>query len=421
MTTGGAQMNRLMTSVTGTIVALTFALGLAAPVAAQAPLKVGVVLPLSGRNAAAGQSNLFGMRLVADAINGAGGIKSVGGAKLELVVADNASAAVSSAGEARRLIENERVAFILGPYSTPEAEATVPVTERAGIGLIATQAAYDGLFERNYKGFTTVSMTASQFGTSYSEFLRWLVKSHGMTIKTVAITYADNDYGQTAAKSAQQELAAAGMSIVEFRSFPPTVQDLTPVVLRLKQLNPDAVVSIGYFQDGVLLHNARVAQGYTDQPIWVGGSASFTDDRLWGTLGDKVARPALNRRTFGLAQFDNGAKTPGVKWLGAAARKQKADVIVDQAMAAGAQAAWILVEALERSGATGREEIAQAVKKIRIPATSERVTMPQFTKGVAFDPSGKPMDVVALFVQWKDGAKQIVYPEALKTADVKLK
>jgi ABC-type branched-subunit amino acid transport system substrate-binding protein len=414
-------MSKLSRSVTTTIVMAALALGLVAPVAAQAPVKVGVVLPLSGRNAVVGQSNLFGMRLVADTINAAGGIKSIGGAKIELVVADNASAAVSSAGEARRLIENERVAFILGPYSTPEAEATVPVTERGGVGMISTQASYDGLFDRNYKGFTTVSMTSSQFGKSYAEFVKWLVKRQGAAIKTVAITYPDNDYGQTAAKATQQELAAAGLTIVDVRNFPPTVQDLTPVVLRLKQLNPDAIVSIGYFQDGVLLHNARVAQSYTEQPIWVGGSASFTDDRLWGTLGDKIARPALGRRTFGLAQFDNAAKTPGVKWLTAAAKKQKADVIVDQAMAAGAQAAWILVEALERSGATGRDEIAQAVKKVRIPATSERVTMPQFTNGVAFEPSGKPMGPVALFVQWKDGAKQIVYPEALRTADVKLK
>jgi len=414
-------MSRFSTSVTATLVAATLALGLVAPASAQTPLKVGVVLPLSGRNAVAGQSNLFGMRLVADLVNAGGGIKSLGGAKLELVVADNASAAVSSAGEARRLIENERVAFILGPYSTPEAEATVPVTERAGVGLLSTQASYDGLFDRNYKGFATVSMTSSQFGKSYAGFVKWLVKSQGATIKTVAITYPDNDYGQTAAKSTQQELAAAGLSIVDVRSFPPTVQDLTPVVLRLKQMSPDAIVSIGYFQDGILLHNARVAQSYTDQPLWVGGSASFTDDRLWKTLGDKIARPALGRRTFGLAQFDNAAQTPGVKWLTAAARKQKADVIVDQAMAAGAQAAWILVEALERSGATGREEIAQAVKKVRIPASSERVTMPQFTNGVVFESSGKPLGPVALFVQWKDGAKQIVYPEPLKTADVKIK
>ena len=414
-------MSRFSTSVTATLVAATLALGLVAPASAQTPLKVGVVLPLSGRNAVAGQSNLFGMRLVADLVNAGGGIKSLGGAKLELVVADNASAAVSSAGEARRLIENERVAFILGPYSTPEAEATVPVTERAGVGLLSTQASYDGLFERNYKGFATVSMTSSQFGKSYAGFVKWLVKSQGATIKTVAITYPDNDYGQTAAKSTQQELAAAGLSIVDVRSFPPTVQDLTPVVLRLKQMSPDAIVSIGYFQDGILLHNARVAQSYTEQPLWVGGSASFTDDRLWKTLGDKIARPALGRRTFGLAQFDNAAQTPGVKWLTAAARKQKADVIVDQAMAAGAQAAWILVEALERSGATGREEIAQAVKKVRIPASSERVTMPQFTNGVVFESSGKPLGPVALFVQWKDGAKQIVYPEPLKTADVKIK
>jgi len=414
-------MTMLSRYVIGTVAALAVSLGLVPSGAAQTPVKVGVVLPLSGRNAVVGQSNLFGMRLVADTINAAGGLKALGGAKIEFVVADNASAAVSSAGEARRLIENERVAFILGPYSTPEAEATVPVTERAGVGLLSTQASYDGLFERNYKGFTTVSMTSSQFGKSYAAFVKWLVKSQGAAIKTVAITYPDNDYGQTAAKATEEELRAAGVAIADVRSFPPTVQDLTPVVLRLKQMSPDAVVSIGYFQDGILLHNARVAQSYTEQPIWVGGSASFTDDRLWGTLGEKVARLALGRRTFGLAQFDNAARTPGVKWLTTAARKQKADVIVDQAMAAGAQAAWILVEALERSGATGREEIAQAVKKVRIPATSERVTMPQFTNGVAFEPSGKPLGPVALFVQWKDGVKEIVYPEGLKTADIKIK
>jgi branched-chain amino acid transport system substrate-binding protein len=403
------------------VVALAGVLTLAGAAAAQAPLRIGVVLPLSGRNAVVGQSNLFGMRLVADTVNAAGGIKSLNGAKLELIVADNASGTVSSAAEARRLIETERIAFILGPYATPEAEATVPVTERAGVGMISTQASYDGLFDRGYRGFTTVSMTSSQFGLSYAEFVKWLNKAQAAGIKTVAITYPDNDYGQTAAKATQQELVPAGFNIVDVRGFPPTAQDVTPVVLRVKQLNPDAVVSIGYFQDGVLLHNARVAQSYTDQPVWIGGSASFTDDRLWTTLGEKIARPALGRRTFGLAQFDNAAQTPGVKWLAATARRQKADVIVDQAMAAGAQAAWILVEALEKSGATQRDEIAAAVKKVRIPASSDRVTMPQFTNGVAFEPSGKPLRPVALFVQWENGAKQIVYPEALKTKGIKLR
>ncbi len=414
-------MSTLARRITMLVAMVALALGVVPRVVAQAPLKVGVVLPLSGRNAAAGQSNLFGMKLVVDSINAAGGIKSLGGSKIELVTADNASVPVSSASEARRLIENERVVFILGPYATPEAEATVPVTERAGVGLISTQASYDGLFERNYKGFTTVSMTSSQFGTSYAEFLRWLTRTHGVAVKTLAITYPDNDYGQTAAKAAQKELAATGIAIVDVRSFPPTAQDLTPIVLRLKQLNPDAVISIGYFQDGVLLHTARVAQSFAEQPLWVGGSASFTDDRMWSTLGDKVARAALGRRTFGLAQFDSAARTPGVKWLAAAAKKQKPDAVVDQSMAAGAQAAWILVEALEKSGASTREEIAQAVRRVRIPASSERVSMPQFTKGVAFEPNGRPKDPVALFVQWRDGGKQIVYPESLKTADIKLK
>ena len=401
--------------------AFALALGPAAPLYARTPLKIGVVLPLSGRNAAVGQSNLFGMRLVVDKVNAAGGIESLGGEKIDLVTADDASVPVSAAVAARRLVESERVAFILGPYATPEAEAMAPVTERAHIGAISTQASYDGLFERHYKGFLTVSMTSSQFGTSYADFLLWLMKTHGVKIKTLAITYPDNDYGRTAAKFAEKKLVAAGVSVAGSFGFPPRTQDLTPIVLKLKQLNPDAVISIGYFEDGVLLHTARAAQSYAGQPIWVGGSSSFTDDRMWSTLGDKIARVALGGpRSFGLAQFDNGAPTPGVKWLDAAARKQKPGVVVDQGMAAGAQAAWILVDALRHLKRAAPATIIAAIKRVHIPANSQEVTMPQFTNGIAFAPSGKPRHPVALFVQWKNGAKKIVYPEALKTAAVAL-
>ena len=389
--------------------------------AAVPALRIGVLLPLSGRNAAAGQSNLFGMRLVVDTVNAGGGVTRLGGAPIELVIADNASVPVSSAAEARRLIEMEHVVFILGPYATPEVEATLPVSERAGVGLISTQGSFDELFRRRYRGLTTVSMTSSQFGQSYAGFLEWLNKEHGAGIKTVAITYPDNDYGQTAAKAAARGLAPAGISVVSTRGFPPTAQDLTPIVLLLKQLKPDAVVSIGYFQDGVLLDDARVAQGYTGQPIWVGGSASFTDDRLWRTLGERVARAALGPRTFGLAQFDSAARTPGVQWLVEAARRRDPHAIVDQAMAAGAQAAWVLVEALEHGATAKPRELAAAVRRVRIPPTSPRVSMPQFLSGVAFDASGKPLDPTALFVQWDNGVKQIVYPESLKTRQVKLR
>lgn len=379
-------------------------------------IKVGALLPLSGKNASAGDSNLKGMRMVVDAVNDAGGIKSLDGAKLKLVSADDASDQTKTAEQARRLIQQEHVSFILGPYATPEAEAAVPVSERARMGMLSTQASFDGLFDRGYKYFSTVSMTSSQFGDQYAEFFKWLNKSQHTGIKTLAVTYPDNDYGQTAAKSATKGLDGTGIKVGPSLSYPPDVKDVTPVVQRVKAANPDAVLSIGYLSDGVLLQKARAAQGYTSPPIWVGGSSSFTDDRLWGMLGD-AAKPALGGETFGLAQFDRSVSTPGVKWL---VDHYKGKTPLDQATAAGAQAAWILVTAMEKSGSKDPAKLGEAIKKVNLPADDKRVSMPQFDNGLSFEPSGRPKEPVGLFVQWTNGHKKVVFPLDLANAKPRL-
>lgn len=385
-------------------------------IASDAPLKVGVLLPLSGRYASAGQSNKRGIDLVIDAVNKAGGIKALGGAKLELVVADDASEQVTASQEARRLINQDKVIFILGPYATPEAEAVVPVTERGGVGLISTQASYDDLFARHYRYFTTVSMTSTQFGESYVEFVKWLNETHGAGIKKVAITYPNNDYGKTAAQAATDGLGKQQIKIVGSFGFPPNLTDMTPIVQKVRAANPDAVISIGYLQDGVLLAQARAAQGYISPPLWMGGSDAFSNDRLWQILGDDVAKAALAGHTFALAQFDKSVKTPGVQWLdGAAAEAGYKPIDIDQAMAAGAQAAWVLVQALEDAKSADPAVIGTAVHHVKLAADNSRVTMPQFANGLAFEESGKPSRPAPLFEHWENGRKIVIYPTKIAT------
>jgi branched-chain amino acid transport system substrate-binding protein len=379
-------------------------------------VKIGVLLPLSGRYASAGQSNKRGIDLVIDQVNKGGGIKALGGAKIELTVGDDASDQVTTAQEARRLINQDKVSFILGPYATPEGEAAAPVAERGTTGLLSTQASFDGLFQRNYKYFSSVSMTSSQFGLAYAEFLEWLNKDHAANIKTVAMTFPNNDYGKTASQSASDELKKANVKVLEAFGFPPNVSDMTPIVQKVEALAPDAIISIGYLQDGLLLHRARVAQGYASKPIWIGGSDAFSNDRLWTLLGDSVAKEALSGRTFALAQFDNGVKTPGVEWLvKAAADAGFKNEQIDQGMAAGAQVAWILVQALEDSKSTDPVKLAAAVRQVKLPATSPRVSMPQFANGLAFEPTGQPKNPVALFEHWDAGKKSVIYPVSIAT------
>ncbi|KIZ47308.1 hypothetical protein OO17_05015 [Rhodopseudomonas palustris] len=386
-----------------------------AALAAETNIKIGVLLPLSGRYASAGQANKRGVDLVIQEVNRSGGIKALGGAKLDLVVADDASDQVTTAQEARRLIGQEQAKIVIGPYSTPEAEAAAPVAERAGVGVISTQASFDGLFERNYKYFTTVSMTSSQFGESYAEFVNWLNQNHSAGIKTTALTFPNNDYGKTASQAAVAVLKKSNIKVLETFGFPPKVGDMTPIVQRVKATDPNAVISIGYLQDGILLHQARVAQNYTSPPIWIGGSDAFSNDRMWQLLGD-IAPKALSGKTFALAQFDNGVKTPGVEWLVSAATKAGfKDEEIDQGMAAGAQAAWLVVQALEDAKSSDPTKLAAAVHAVQLPADSPRVTMPQFENGVAYEASGKPKNPVALFVHWNEGHKTVIYPPNLAT------
>ncbi|MFI0370614.1 ABC transporter substrate-binding protein [Actinomadura sp. 1N219] len=404
---------RATTAVAFAVLAcLLGAAGCAGGTAAADEIEIGALLPLSGKQAASGKSNLAGMRLVVKAVNDAGGIRSLGGKKLKLVTADDASDPMKAAEQARQLIQRREVPFILGPYSTPEAQAAVPVSERAKVGLLSTQASYDEFFEGDYEYVTTVSMTSSQFGDSYAGFVRWLNSTRRAGIKKITITYPDNDYGQTAAKSAARELRRMGVQVTGSLSFPPDTKDLTPIVQRTRNAAPDAVVSIGYLEDGLQLHRSRVTQNYTSPPLWIGGSASFTDDRLWKLLGS-AARPALSGDTYGLAQFERTVRTPGVRWL---VQHFKGPGPLDQAVAAGAQAAWILVTALERSATTDRAKLAAAVHRVTLPPDSERVSMPQFARGVAFEPTGKPKAPQALFVHWANGGKQVVYPDEFADA-----
>jgi ABC-type branched-subunit amino acid transport system substrate-binding protein len=187
-------------------------------------------------------------------------------------------------------------------------------------------------------------------------------------------------------------------------------------VQRVKPRSPDAIISIGYLQDGLLLHRARVAQDYSSKPIWIGGSDAFSNDQLWQLLGDVIAKGALSDRTFALAQFDNGVKTPGVKWLvNAATAAGFKPIEIDQGMAAGAQVAWILVQALEDSKSTDPVKLGAAVHNVKLAADNPRVVMPQFANGLAFEPTGQPKDPVALFEHWDAGKKLVNYPVSIAT------
>ncbi len=372
-------------------------------------VKIGVLMPRTGRYAESGLGVSRGIEMVVNEINAAGGIKSLGGGKINLVTADNGSEASKTSLEARRLMSDDKVSFVLGPYSTPEAQAFMPVAERYQIGGVGLQTT----IVPTTPYFSTISISAEGFGKGYADLVQWLRKQ-GAKIDTIAITYANNDYGQVVSKTAAAALTAQGVKVLESIAVEPNVKDMTPIVLRLKSLAPDAVISVVYFQDGMLLHRARFNLGYND-PIWLGGSAGFSDDKLWSTLGAEVAEKTLTQ-SFGLAFYSSDGNLPGLKSALSQAKAAGQDQHVDQSFMFGVQAARMLVRALENAGTDDPAKVNAAFRALKLKAGSPEIVLPIIPGDTSFSENGMMEGTSPIFVQWKDGKKQIVYPEAVASA-----
>lgn len=381
---------------------------------AQAEIRLGMVVPLTGRYADQGIGFHRAAEFVVNEYNAGGGVKTMGGAKIKLIAADNASEPPKASLEARRLITQEKVSFILGPYSTPEAEAMIPVLDRYEIGAL-------GLFTTlipTTPFFNIMSLAAPEVGASYGEVFKW-AKGKGAKIDTVVVTYANNDYGQTVQKNAVAAIEKLGIKVLEAIPSETAIKDFTPIVLRIKSLNPDAVLSIVYFQDGVLLQKARFNLGY-EGPVWFGGIAGFTDDRLWGVVTPEVGQKTLTK-ALGLSLFSDDAKLPAMQELKKRVKAQKADAVFDQAFVVGAQGTLAALKAIETAKNAEPQAIAKAIRAMRVAKGDPAIVLPIIVGDMYFDDKGVVRQTSPLIVQWHEGAKRIVYPEAIASAPATLK
>ncbi|MEU0302907.1 ABC transporter substrate-binding protein [Streptomyces sp. NPDC006175] len=371
------------------------------------PVKIGVVVPRSGALAAYGNGAVAGIEMVVDDINASGGIRSLGGRRIELVVGDSASKPNDAAHEARRMIDKEGVSAILGPISSTEASATAAVTERARMPVIAMETT--GVY--GDRSFYIVSVEATQMGAAYGDFVDHLVDDQGEDLETVVITYPQNDYGKAASAAADKRLTALGYVVKDSIAVDPQTDDYTPTMLRVRAADPDVVVSALYDRDGILFHQARYNLQY-DKPVFLCGIGGCDDPGVWEALGPRAARATLAHRTVSESLFNPSAGLPGLQKLLAEA-KGRTDVPLDQHFVIGAQTARIVQAALEEAGSARPQDVNAAMSRVRIAPGSAYHYLPTAPDGIAYK-DGSIKGAQPVFNQWKEnGTRVIVYPPLL--------
>lgn len=244
--------------------------------AAEPPtVKVGVLQPVTGPLAYDGQQGQIGAEAAVKAINDAGGIKSLGGAKLEVVFGDARSTPEGGTAEVERMAAAQ-VSGIVGGFASPICLAASQAAARYDIPYLVDVGVADSIVSR---GLKNTFRFGPGFGICSGQALDNLVKINdaaGKPAKTVVIVHEDGLFGSGLAKLLQSELPKRGFQILSTIAHPTPSRDMSNVALQIRSLNPDLVIPSSYYGEMVLLARTMQQQRIKTKGIYciLNGAAS---------------------------------------------------------------------------------------------------------------------------------------------------
>src|SRR5215831_15142377 len=227
--------------------------GFPAVLRAQAPtFKIGVVHPVTGPLAEPGQACRLGAQMAADAINAAGGIKSLNGARLELILGDTQTKPDVGRTEAERVI-TQGAQMLMGSFDSGSTAAMVPVAQQRRVPFLVDTPADDTItanvakfvgegqqkVQYVYRNFPT----GSTFGRKAVQYFSEVFKEAGVSPKRVVLMYCNDLFGQNNAKGFHAA-AKPSWEIVDVIPWPEPPQDLSTEVSRAKAAKPDVISPI---------------------------------------------------------------------------------------------------------------------------------------------------------------------------------
>ncbi len=224
---------------------------------------IGGIAPLSGFQASVGQHEKAGFEMAIEEINAAGGIKSLGGAKIKGMFANDEGKPESGMAEAERLIRAGAV-MLIGADASPVTFATTAVAEKYKICHLVPMSVSDNITERGFKyTFRTTDRTGLQ-GYRILRFIKDLKARPGANLKTGVIMHLDNIYGKSVAEAvnkAAKEMPGI-IQILDTIPYPENARDLTAEITKAKSLKPDILMPVSWVADSIMITNTMYEQKF---------------------------------------------------------------------------------------------------------------------------------------------------------------
>src|SRR5712691_8021808 len=240
-----------------------------------AAVTVGVLHPVSGALSYSGQQGRLGATMAIEELNAAGGIKALGGAKIEAVLGDAQSTPEGGSAEVEKM-NAAAVAAIVGGYASSICLAASQTAARYDLPYVVDVGVVDSIVTRGLKntfrfgpGFGVIAKTALDNLVTIND-------QAGKPAKTAMIVHEDSAFGSGLAKLLNAQLPERGFQVLETIPHPTPTRDFNNVVLKIKAQNPDLVIPADYYNEYVLLARTMQQQRVRPKGIYsvLGGAAS---------------------------------------------------------------------------------------------------------------------------------------------------
>jgi len=389
------------------------------PAHAADAVKIGVIYPLTGNAASAGQSAKDAVNLAADIVNtgypdlkslplgATAGLPNLGGAKIELDEADHQGNPQVGQQQTLRLITQDHVAAMLGSYHSSVTLVATAVAERQGIPYLVADSVAANITGRGFKYTFRTTPYAPDFAKAYSAFLTDLKKA-GTKVDTIAIVNENTDYGTSVAASILDAAKTADIKVGAQIAYSANSSDVSAQVLQLKTLQPDAVIFVSYTADIILYFKTMKNLDYLP-PIIIGDDAGFSDPSFIPNVGD-LAQGAINRSAFDIG------KPASNSYIVDQMFKAKYGRDLDDTSARWMQGFFVLADAINRAGSTEPDKIQAALKATDLKPDQLMIGY----NGVKFDDTGQNTLASTFLIQLKGKQYVSIWPQDRATAKLEL-
>ncbi|MGE4552120.1 MAG: ABC transporter substrate-binding protein [Desulfovibrionaceae bacterium] len=392
-------MKRLLTLVLMLTLALAVGCGGGGEKAAQkteakGPVKVGIVLPLTGKQAKFGEIEKQSFDMALEEINAAGGVN---GQQLVFLYEDDTGVPATGSSVAEKLINKDQVVMLGGGYSSSVCKSVARVSQQNKMPFLINTGSADDITEKGYDYVFRLNPPASEYAKGTESFLSDIVKP-----ATAVTIYENSDFGTKSSEEFTNTCKKLGINVLFSEGFESGTMDFRPILIKAKEANPDLVYMVAYVNDAPQI--MKQAKELQLQPkMFLGNGAGFTMPSFPETAGNAAEAVFSTTLWYQTLNYP-GAKDYYDKFMKRFGKE------TEYHGAEAYSAAYVMADALKRAKSFSPDDVRQAL------AETDMMTVFGPVKFQNYNNLCNQNSVDTYLTQWINGQLALVWPTAAASA-----